>query len=306
MIFMKAAGILSFGGPEVLQLIEVDTPQANANQVRVRVKAAGVQPFDLSVRSGWAPPGGKVHFPQILGNEFAGIVDQVGEEVTSFSIGDEVIGFRVLGCQAEYVVVPPDQLVKKPQLMPWEEAATLSASGQTAHTALEVLGVRKGETVLVHAAAGGVGTFAVQIARASGATVIGTASESNHDYLRSLGVIPVSYGKGLVDRVREVAPNGVDVALDAIGREALSASAELVKQRDRIGTIVEFDLGQQLGVRVIRSQRSASRLQALVDLYERGLLRVPIREKFPLHMACDAHRELESGHGRGKVVIVIE
>lgn len=306
MIFMKAAGILSFGGPEVLRLIEVDTPQANANQVRVRVKAAGVQPFDLSVRSGWTPPGGKVHFPQILGNEFAGIVDQVGEEVTGFTIGDEVIGFRVLGCQAEYVVVPQDQLVRKPERMPWEEAATLSASGQTAHTALEVLGVNEGETVLVHAAAGGVGTFAVQIARACGATVIGTSSESNHEYLRALGVIPASYGKGLVDRVREVAPNGVDAALDAIGGEALAASVELVKQRDRIGTIVEFDLAQQLGVRVIRSQRSATRLQALVDLYDRGLLRLHIRQTFPLRSAGDAHRELESGHGRGKVVIVID
>ncbi|WP_343071575.1 alcohol dehydrogenase catalytic domain-containing protein [Brevibacillus choshinensis] len=132
---MKAAGILSFGGPEVLRLLEVDTPVANENQVRVRVKAAGVQPFDLSVRSGWTPPGGAVRFPQILGNEFAGVVDQVGDAVTGFAAGDEVMGFQVLGCQAEYVVVAPDQLVKKPQRMPWEEAAVLSASGQTAHTA---------------------------------------------------------------------------------------------------------------------------------------------------------------------------
>ncbi|WP_343071577.1 zinc-binding dehydrogenase [Brevibacillus choshinensis] len=160
--------------------------------------------------------------------------------------------------------------------------------------------------MLVHAAAGGVGTFAVQIARAYGATVIGTASEGNHEYLRSLGVIPISYGSGFVDRVRAVAPKGVDAALDAVGGEALAASLEVVKQKERIGTIVEFEQATQLGVRAIRSQRSADRLQHLVDLYNRDQLRITIRQSFPLHLAAKAHQELESGHGRGKVVIVIE
>ncbi|WNC16455.1 NADP-dependent oxidoreductase [Brevibacillus brevis] len=303
---MKAAGILTFGPPEVLQLIEVDSPQAGRQEVRVQVKAAGVQPFDLAVRSGWAPPGGEIRFPQVLGNEFAGIVDQVGEEVSGFSIGDEVIGFRVLGCQAEYVVVGPEQLVKKPKEMPWEVAAVLPASGQTAHTAWEVLGVREGETVLVHAAAGGVGTFAVQIAIARGATVIGTASEKNHEYLRSLGAIPVRYGPGLVERVRALTPDGVDAALDAAGADALMASVELVQQKERIGTIVAFELAEQLGLRFIRNQRSAERLQELVDLYRQGKLHITIREAFPLRQAAAAHRELESGHGRGKIVIVME
>jgi NADPH:quinone reductase-like Zn-dependent oxidoreductase len=303
---MKAAGINSFGPPEVLQLIEVDAPQAGAGEVRVRVKAAGVQPADLAARSGWTPPGATVHFPQILGNEFAGIVDQVGEGVTNFSIGNEVLGFRVLECYAEYVIVSSDQLVTKPHNMPWEVAGVMSASGQTAHTAMKELGVGNGDTVLIHAAAGGVGTIAVQLALDWGAKVIGTASERNHDYLRSLGAIPVSYGDGLVERVRSLAPNGVDASLDAAGGDALHASVELVENKDRIGTIAAFDIVEKLGVRAIRSKRSATRLAELVDLCAKEKLHIHIRKTFPLVQAADAHREVETGHGRGKVVLIVD
>ncbi|MEN1936225.1 NADP-dependent oxidoreductase [Paenibacillus sp. 102] len=303
---MKAAAISTSGPPNVLQVMEFDNPHAGTGQVRVRIKAAGIQPFDLAVRSsGWAPPGLEVRYPQILGNEFAGIIDQVGDKVTDFSVGSEVIGWSLLACYAEYVVVSVDQIVHKPQNMPWEEAGAITASGQTAHTALQELGVGKGDTILIHAAAGGVGTFAVQLAQSWGATVIGTASEHNHDYLRSLGAIPVTYGDDLVDRVRVLAPDGVHVALDAAGDVALRASLELVKNKDRIGTIVAFDLVEELGVRPIRSQRSVDRLAQLVDLYSQGKLHIHIRKSFPLHKAADAHREIESGHGRGKVVLTI-
>lgn len=303
---MKAAGFYSFGPPEVLQSIEVETPQAAAGEVRVRVKAAGVQPADLSVRSGWTPPGATIRLPQIPGNEFAGIVDQVGEDVASVSIGDEVVGFRMLGCYAEYVTVRADQIVAKPRNMPWEAAGVMSASGQTAHTALKELGVGSGDTVLIHAAAGGVGTIAVQLALAWGAKVIGTASERNHDYLRSLGAIPVSYGADMVEAIRALAPDGVDAALDAAGHDALRASVELVQDRGRIGTIVSFEIAEQLGVRLIRSQRSGARLAELVNLYDQGKLHVHIRKSFSLDHAADAHREVESGHGRGKVVLTID
>lgn len=303
---MKAAVFSSFGPPEVLQLTVLDTPQAGPGEVRVRVKAAGVQPADCAVRSGWTPPGAKVELPQIPGNEFAGVIDQVGEGVADFSIGSEVLGFRMLGCYAEYIVVSANQIVPKPQDMPWEAAGVMSASGQTAHTALEELGVSKGDTVLIHAAAGGVGTAAVQLARELGATVIGTASERNHDYLRSLGAIPVTYGDGLVERVRALAPNGIDAAFDAAGGDALHASVDLVKDKNRIGTIVAFDLVEQLGVRWIRSKRSASRLADLVDLFSQGKLDIHIRKTFPLSQAAEAHREIENGHGRGKVVLMID
>ncbi|MCC2327038.1 NADP-dependent oxidoreductase [Bacillus wiedmannii] len=251
---MKAAAISTSGPPNVLKVMEFDTPHAGVGQVRIRVKAAGIQPFDLSVRSGWAPPGFSVQYPQS---------------------------------------------------MPWEEAGAITASGQTAHTALQELRVDKGDTILIHAAAGGVGTFAVQLAQAWGATVIGTASERNHDYLRSLGAIPVTYGDGLIDRVRALAPDGVDVVLDAAGDDALRASLGLVENKERIGTIVAFDLGEELGVRPIRSQRSVDRLAQLVELYSKGKLHIHIRKSFPLHQAADAHREIESGHGRGKVVLTI-
>ncbi|KYG25709.1 NADP-dependent oxidoreductase [Priestia endophytica] len=303
---MKAAAISASGPPNVLKVMEFDNPHAGAGQVRVRIRAAGIQPFDLEVRSsGWAPPGLEVRYPQILGNEFAGIIDQVGDKVTDFSVGSEVLGWALLACYAEYVVVSVDQIVHKPQNMPWEEAGAITASGQTAHTALQELGVDKGDTILIHAAAGGVGTFAVQLAQAWGATVIGTASERNHDYLRSLGAFPVTYGDDLVDRVRSLAPNGVNVAFDAAGDHALHASLELVENKDRIGTIVAFDLAEELGVRPIRSQRSVDRLAELVELYSQGKLQIYIRKAFPLHQAADAHREIESGHGRGKVVLTI-
>lgn len=303
---MKAAAILAPGPPSVLQAMEFEDPKPNRGQVRVRVKAAGIQPFDLAIRSsGWAPPGLEVRYPQILGNEFAGIIDQVGDEVTDFAIGDEVVGWTLLACYAEYVVVNVNQMVHKPKNMPWEEAGAITASGQTAHTALTELGVTKGDTVLIHAAAGGVGTIAVQLAREWGATVIGTASKNNHDYLRALGAIPVIYGDGLVDRVRALVPGGVDAAFDAAGDEALSASLEIVQNKDRIGTIVAFELAEKLGVRTIRSQRSVDRLSELTKLYEQGKLQIHVRKTFPLHQAADAHREIESGHGRGKVVLTI-
>lgn len=304
---MKAAAIASFGPPEVLKIMELENPEADKGQVRVRVKAAGVQPFDCAVRgSGWAPPGLQISFPQILGNEFAGIVDQVGEGVADFFAGDEVLGWALLACYAEYVVVSADQIVRKPSEMPWEEAGGLPASGQTAHTALKELGVGPGDTVLIHAAAGGVGTFAVQLAKAWGANVIGTASLRNHDYLRSLGAIPVAYGNELVQNVRALAPNGMDAALDAAGEDALRSSLAIGIDKHRIGTIVSFELGERLGVRVIRSQRSKERLAELVDLYVRGKLRIPIRKAFPLEEAANAHREIESGHGYGKVVLTMK
>jgi NADPH:quinone reductase-like Zn-dependent oxidoreductase len=303
---MKAAAFSSFGSPEVLQLMEIKTPQAGAGEVRVRVKAAGVQPADCAVRSGWTPPGTHLSFPQIPGNEFAGVIDQIGEGVTGFSIGSEVLGFRMLASYAEYVVVPSEQIVVKPTSMTWEAAGGLSGAGQTAHTALRELNVGKGDTVLIHAAAGAVGTVAVQLAKEWGATVIGTASEPNHEYLRSLGAIPVTYGEGLAERVRALAPGGVDAALDAAGGDALLASVELVYDKNRIGTIAAVELYSHLGVRWIRSQRTTARLSELVDLHMQGKLRIPIRKIYSLDQAADAHREVETRHGYGKVVLRVE
>ncbi|MGY4688840.1 NADP-dependent oxidoreductase [Salibacterium sp. K-3] len=304
---MRAAAFSSYGTPDVFRIMEFEDPQAGPGEVRVRIKAAGVLPFDRRIRKGWTPPGMSMRFPIIPGNEFAGIIDQVGEDVHNFSVGDQVLGFTVLKSYAEYLVVSPDQIVNKPSNMPWEVAGSLSGNGQGAHMALEAIGVRDDDTVLIHAAAGGLGTFATQLARVRGAsTVIGTASKSNHDYLRSLGVIPVIYGEGLVDRLREIAPEGVDCALDAAGPDALRASIKLVKDKKRIRTMVSSDLAQELGILSSFGARSTARIAELVDLYAQGKLQIHIREEFPLHQAADAHREIENGHGRGKVVITVD
>ncbi|MFJ3792094.1 NADP-dependent oxidoreductase [Kitasatospora sp. NPDC090091] len=300
---MKAVTVPRFGGPEVLRVTEVPTPAAGPGEVRVRVRAAGVQPADLAVREGWSPPGTRLEPPVVPGNEFAGVVDQLGAGSFGWEVGDEVLGFRLLDSHAEYVTVDGAHLVAKPAAMPWDQAGALSASGQTAHTALTELKVGRGDTVLVHGASGGVGTAAVQLARAWGATVIGTASERNHDYLRELGAVPVAYGEGLVERVRAVAPQGVDAAFDAAGRGALEASVELVADRDRIGTVTDHATAARLGLRQLRAQRSAARLTELVELWEAGGLRVEIAAAFPLERAADAHRTVGTGHVRGKVVL---
>ena len=303
---MRAVGFTRPGGPEVLTLMEIDTPRAGAGQVRVRVRAAGVQPFDCAVRAGWTPQGVPPGYPRIPGNEFAGVVDQVGDGVTDVGIGAKVLGFGLLNAYAEHLVVPADQITAKPAAMPWEVAGGFTAGAQTAHIALEELAVARGEVLLVHAAAGAVGTVAVQLAVRRGATVIGTAREANHDYLRSLGAVPVAYGEGLLDRVRAAAPDGVDAVLDGAGGDALAVSLALVADRGRIITLVEHGRAQELGVRTTRALRSASRLAELVDLHRRGELRIHVRVTYPLARAADAHREVEARHGRGKVVLTVD
>lgn len=294
------------GGPEVLQLVEVEPREPGPGKVRVRVRAAGVQPFDVNFRAGlvpWLQP----KFPQRVGTEAAGIVDAVGPDVTELAPGDEVFGSVPLGGHAEYVVAKAEQLVRKPAGMPWEVAGALSASGQTASTVCEDLAVASGETLLVHAAAGGVGSVTVQLARALGADVVGTASPRNHEYVRSLGAVPVEYGAGLVERVRAAAPQGVDAALDAAGTdEALRASVELVPDLGRVATITNDELADELGARMLTSRNSATRLAGLVELYEKGALRVEIYQAFDLGDIAAAHRAVESGHVRGKVVLLVQ
>lgn len=303
---MKAAAFHAFGGPEVLELLDVPTPVAGPGEVLIRVKAAGTQPTDCAVRTGWNPPGVTITFPHITGGDFAGVVDRLGEGVTGLSVGDEVLGYRLQGTYAEYLAVPAEQVVAKPAGVPWEVAGSLSASGQTAHTVLEDLKVSAGETVLINGASGGVGTIAVQLAVLRGAKVIATGREDNHAYLRELGAIPVTYGEGLADRVRALAPEGVDAALDTASAEGLRVAAELVEDKDRVGTIFAYGVHEELGVRWLNSRRNAQRLAELAALVDSGKLRVHVRRTLPLARAAEAHRELETGHGRGKIVLLTD
>ncbi|HEU4421365.1 MAG TPA: NADP-dependent oxidoreductase [Pilimelia sp.] len=294
-----------YGPPEVLRLAELPDPVAGPGQIRVRVKAAGVQPFDVYGRRGAMAGFLPVTFPQTLGQEYAGVVDQVGDGATGVAVGDEVVGSTMLNAYAQHVVVAAGDAVAKPPGLGFPAAVAFVAAAQTAYGSLRELNVGEGDTLLVHAAAGSVGTIAVQLGRRRGATVIGTASPGNHDYLRELGAIPVAYGTGLVDRVRAVAPHGVDVALDAAGGAAIPASVELVADRSRIGTIVDDRLAADYGIRVVRAGRSPAWLAEMIALAGRGELVMPVRA-FPFADVIEAHRAVESGHGRGKAVLTVE
>ncbi|WAZ24648.1 NADP-dependent oxidoreductase [Streptomyces cinnabarinus] len=293
----------AYGGPEVLGPLEIEEPVAGPGEVRVRVRAAGVNPVDVKLRRGDFAGLVPVTFPQRLGNEFAGVIDQVGADVTGFAAGDEVLGFTAMAAYTEVLTVPADSVTGKPDALPWELAGVLSAVGQTACNALRELKVASGDTLLVHAAAGGVGTVAIQLARRLGARVIGTASERNHAYLRALGAEPVVYGDGLAERVRALAPEGVDVVLDAVGGASVDASLELVADRARIGTTVDQKAADEHGIVRLRGARSAGMLAELAGLAARGELVLPIAAAHPLAAAAEAHREVETGHVRGKVVL---
>ena len=295
-----------FGGPDVLRLVETAPAEPGPGQIRVRVRAAGVNPIDCKIRRGEFSGGRPATPGSTLGNEFAGVVDLLGPGTTGWEVGSEVLGFASAAAYTQSLVIAADQVVPKPAGISWELAGALSAVGQTAYNSLRELKVTAGETLLVHAAAGGVGTVAVQLARRAGATVIGTAGAHNHDYLRSLGAIPVSYGDGLEQRVRQLAPSGVDVAFDCIGGGAIEVSVALVADRDRIGTIVDQQAAERFGIRRLRGTRSADVLDRIARQVAAGELIVPIWRAFPLADAAAAHREVETGHVRGKVVLVMD
>jgi enoyl reductase len=293
-----------YGPPEVLRFAQRPDAGPGPGEVRVRVRAAGVQPFDAGVRRGAMADRVPVAFPQTLGNEYAGVVDAVGAGVAGLAVGDAVAGSAFLTAYATEVVVPADAAVPVPDGVGAVAAAALVAAAQTAAGALDELDVAAGDVLLVHGAAGAVGTVAVQLARRRGAVVVGTASPGNHDHLRSLGAVPVAYGPGLVRAVRDAAPGGVDAALDAAGAGSVAASVALGVPRDRIGTIVDDRAAAEHGTRVVRVRRSPARLAAALDLAARGELVVPVTA-YPFADVVAAHRDLDTGHSRGKRVLVL-
>ncbi|SNY57617.1 NADP-dependent oxidoreductase [Paractinoplanes atraurantiacus] len=296
---MRAAVFDQFGPPSVLRIAERPDPVPGPGQVRVRVRAAGVQPFDVAVRLGQMP-WAKVEFPQTIGQEYAGEIDQAGE---GFAAGDAVLGSTMLNGAADYVVVPAADVVRKPADLDFATAAALVAASQTAYGSLLELGVGADDVLLVHGASGSVGTIATQLARLAGATVIGTASPANHDRLREIGAIPVSYGPGLVGAVRALGRQPT-VALDTAGGEALAQSAELGIPLDRIGTIADDKAAAEVGARVVRAGRDPKRLAEVIGLAARGQIRIGVRT-FALADIAEAHAAVESRHSGGKVVLLL-
>ncbi|TYC07082.1 NADP-dependent oxidoreductase [Micromonospora sp. WP24] len=302
---MKAIVYRRFGGPDVLELAELPPPKMQQDSVLIRVRAAGLNPADNLIRAGALAEAMDTLFPVVPGWDVAGVVEQVGPGVTEFAEGDEVIGYlreSVLhhGSYAEFVSAPVHTLVRKPSNASWAQAAGLPLAGLTAYQGMvHHLRVAPGETVLVHAAGGGVGSIAAQIAVATGATVIGTASAGNHDYLRSLGVSPIAYGPGLVERVRGCAPEGVDAVFDAAGRGVLAATAEVGKPHARAVTIADV----HPDATAVYARLDLDDLRALTRMVEAGDLTIRIGATFPLERAADAQRTLESGHAAGKIIL---
>ncbi|WP_407548960.1 NADP-dependent oxidoreductase [Streptomyces sp. Pv4-95] len=304
---MKAIITNSYGGPEVLEYTDQPDPKVAPDAVLVRVKAAGVNPVDWKIVAGYLDALMHMHFPLIPGWDVSGVVEAVGVDATEYAVGDEVMGYVRKdevqhGTFAELVSAPVRTLARKPASLNWQQAAGLPLAGLTAYQALKRVGTRQGETVLVHAAAGGVGSLAVQIAVAQGARVIGTASERNHEFLRSLGAEPVTYGDGLAGRVRELAPEGVDVAVDFVGGGAVDVSQEVLKDRTRVVSVADGEVKAKGGHMVWVRPDSAD-LTALGDLAEAGKLTVPVDATFPLSEAAEAFRRSMAGRTRGKIVL---
>ncbi|SDX84324.1 NADPH:quinone reductase [Modestobacter sp. DSM 44400] len=306
----------AFGGPEVLSVADQPVGDPGPGEVLVDVRAAGVNPIDWKTYSGamGADPG---RLPLRLGSEAAGVVAAVGEGAEGpagpLAVGNEVIGFRVPGAYAERVVAPATAFVPKPPQLSWEEAGGLMLTGVTAVHALTAASVRTGDVVLVHGAAGGVGSMLVQLALARGARVIGTAGPDGADVVRRFGAEPVAYGDGLADRVRALAPDGVDAAVDTVGTdEAVDVSLELVADRARIATIAAFGRALSEGIALLGNGpgadpgtgvRAAARLE-LTRAVADGQLTVVVAGSFPLQDVASAHRQGMQGHSHGKLVLV--
>lgn len=298
---MRAVRFSRFGGPEVLEIVELPDPHPGPGQVRIAVRAAGVNPSDWKKRRGLMDE----ELPQTLGYEAAGIVDELGEGARGVAVGDRVFGFSTEGAaQAELAVL--SYWAPVPPALDFPGAAALPAAIERAPRALDQLDVGSGATLLVNGASGGVGSAAVQLAMVRGARVIGTAGPANHEYLRALGAEPVAYGEGLLDRVRALAPDSVDLALDVAGSSVLPELIELAGGPEHVVTIADLAGAQEHGVVFSRGDtgRAVHVLGEIGALIESGRFSLPVAQTFPLAEVAEAHRLSENGHARGKLVLL--
>jgi len=303
---MRAMTYDAYGDPSVLRLTQQPRPRLGPGEVLVRVRSASVNPVDWKLMSGGLDAVMDVRFPVVPGWDVAGVVEAVGFDTPEFVAGDEVIAYARKdyvhgGTFAEYVTVPARSLAPRPRSLSWDEAAGLPLAGLTAWRVLKRLGVGEGDTVLVHGAAGGVGSIGVQLARSLGARVIGTASEPNHDRLRELGAEPVTYGDGLADRVRALAPEGVDAVADFVGG-VLDTTLAVLAEGGRHASIADASVAQA-GGSYVWVRPDGVELAELGDLADAGALAVPVARTFPLEELADAFRYSAEGHAAGKVVV---
>jgi NADPH:quinone reductase-like Zn-dependent oxidoreductase len=305
---MRAVRFERYGGAEELEVVEVPRPTATPGRAVVQVIAASINPGETSIRKGLLHDRWPAHFPEGEGSDLAGVVTEVGDGVTSVGVGDEVIGWtEERASHAEAVSVPADQLVPKPAGISWETAGALYVAGVTAWSAVRAVGTKRGDTVAVSAAAGGVGCIAVQLARRAGASVIGIAGSANADWLKFLRITPVAYGDGLADRLKAAAPEGIDAFIDCFGGGYVDLAVELGVPKDRIDTIIDWSAAQRTGTKMeglAAVEDPAAVLSELAGLIAVGELAVPIARTYPLEQVREAFAQLEKRHLRGKILLL--
>jgi len=307
---MKAVAYETFGGAEVLRVVDRPEPHVGPDSVLVKVVAVGLNPVDYKIREGYLRGLIDTHLPAVPAWDVAGVVVKPGLDTPELEAGDEVLAYARKdvvsdGTLAEYVSVPVRTAAKKPAGLSFEQAAALPLAGLTALQTVRRSGLGAGSTVLVHAAAGGVGSIATQLAVHAGARVVGTASPGNHDYLRGLGAEPVAYGDGLVAAARALAPGGFDVVLDYVGGAAVDTAPDLLAEGGTIVSIADARARTELGGQYVWVRPDPAGLAELADLAARGVLKVEIAQTFDLDHAADAYRALETGHTRGKIVVTV-
>lgn len=303
---MQAVRFHEYGGVDVLRVEEVERPVPGPAQVLVEVRAAGIQPGEAHIRAGALHDRWPATFPSGQGSDLAGVVVELGPHVRGFAVGDEVLGFtHRRASHAQYVVVDDVNLVSRPAGLPWDVAGALYVAGTTAYATVFAVDPGPDDTVVVSGAAGGVGSLAVQLARRRGATVIGLASERNHAWLKEHGVVPVAYGEGVAERIREAAGGRVDAFIDTYGSGYVALAVELGVRPDRINTISDWGTAAEVGARTYGEGAAACAvvLGELARLAARGHLEVPIARAYPLSQVQDAFRELETHHTHGKIVL---
>ncbi len=304
---MRAVRFDEYGGVDVLAVRDVEDPVAGPGEVLVAVKAAGINPGEISIREGRLDARWPATFPSGEGTDFAGVVRTVGDGVAGYTVGDEVLGWtEERASHAELVVVPADQLTAKPASVSWEVAGSLFVVAMAAYASVQAVAPQAGETVVVSAAAGGVGSVAVQLARRTGATVIGLAGEHNHDWLRRHGIVPVTYGDGQADRIREVAHGTIDAFIDTFGDGYVDLAIGLGVAPQRINTIIDREAVGRLGVhgQGTHAIASATLLAEVTGLVADGSLEIPVARTFTLDQVRDAYDELSERHSHGKLVLL--
>jgi NADPH2:quinone reductase len=302
----RAVQFDEYGGLDVLTVREVELRELGKEDVLVEVKAAGINPGEAAIRAGKLDDG-KPNFPSGEGSDLAGVVREVGIDVAGFAPGDEVLGWSwERSSHAEECVVPADQLIRKPADLGWPEAGALYVVGVTAFAAVRAVDIKEGDTVVVSGAAGGVGTLTVQLLKVNGANVVGLASESHHDWLRAKGVTPVTYGEGVMQRILEATPDGIDAFIDLYGPEYVELAVDLDVPPEKIETIIAFEKAQEVGAKAEGSSDATTPeiLGEMAELVAAGKIEVPIAATYPLDEVREAFEQLEDGHTLGKIVLL--